>query len=48
MQVVWIVDGGGIPDDSYDDSTWEGGGETAEMENPGHVERATDFPNDFT
>ena len=47
MQGVRIVDGGIIPDDSSDDSTQEGGGETAAMEKPGHGDRATDFPNDF-
>ena len=48
MQVVRRVDGGGIPDESSDDSTWEGGGYTAAIENPGHGGRATEFPNDFT
>ena len=47
MQGVQIVDGDGIPDNSYDDSTWEGGRDTAAMENPGIGGRAADFPNGF-
>ena len=47
MQGVWGVDGGGIPDDSSDDSTWEGGGDTTDLENPGRGGRATDFTNDI-
>ena len=47
MQGVRIVDGVSIPDESSDDSTWEGGGDTAAMDNPGHGDRSTDFPNDF-
>ena len=47
MVVVRIFDGGGIPDKLSDDSTREGGGYTAEMENPGRRGRATDFWNDF-
>ena len=46
MQEVQRVDGGGIPDKSYDDSTREGGGDTTEKNNPGRGGWATDFPND--
>ena len=31
-----IVFGGRIPEESYDDSTWEGGGDMTAMEHPGH------------
>ena len=47
MQGVRRVDGGGIPDESSDESTWEGGGEMSAMENPGRGGRATAFLNDF-
>ena len=47
MQGVRRVYGSMILDKSSDDSTWEGGGDTASMENPGCGGRATDFPNDF-
>ena len=48
MQGVRRVVGGGIPDDSSDDSTWEGGGETTAMDHPRRGGWATDFQNDFT
>ena len=47
MQGVRRVDGGGIPDESSDDSAWEGGRDTTAMENPGRRGRATDFLNDI-
>ena len=47
MQGVRVVDGGGIPGESPDYSTWEGGGDATELDNPGRGGRATDFPNDI-
>ena len=47
MQSVRIAVGGGIPDESYDDSTWEGGGNTMEMEHPGCGGWASDFQDDL-
>ena len=47
MQGVRIFVGGGIPDKSYDDSTWEGGGDTTEMEHTGLRGWASEFQNDF-
>ena len=47
MQGLRRVDGGGIPDETSDDSTLEGGGDTTEMDNPGRRGRATDFPNEI-
>ena len=48
IQGVRSVDGGRITDESSDDSTWKGGGDTAAMENLSRRGRATEFPNDFT
>ena len=48
LQGLWRVDGGRIPDQSSNDSTWEGGRDTTEMENPGSGGRAADFPNDIS
>ena len=45
MQGVQGVYGGGIPDESSYDSTWEVGGDTTEMENPGRRGRITVFSN---
>ena len=45
MQGVWGDNGGGIPGESPDYSTWEGGGYATELENPGCGGRATDIPN---
>ena len=47
MQGVRRVDVGVILDESSDDSTWEGAGDTAAMENTDRGGRATDFPNVF-
>ena len=47
MQGVQGVDGGGIPDKSSDDSTWEGGGDKTELENPGRRGRAAEFRMTF-
>ena len=38
-------DGSGIPGESSDDSTWEGGGDTTELENTVRKGRATDISN---
>ena len=48
MQGVRRVVGDGIPDESPDDSTWEGGGNTTAMEHPSRGVWASDFQNDFT
>ena len=45
MQGVRRVVGSGIPDESSDDSTWEGGGVTTAMEHPGGGFWASDFQN---
>ena len=45
MQRVRLDDGGGIPGESPDESTWEGGGDATELENPGRWGQTTDFPN---
>ena len=47
MQGVQRVDGGRIPDESYDDSTWEGGRDRVEMENSGRGGRSMEFTNEF-
>ena len=47
MQGVQRVVGGGIPDESSDYLTWEGGGNTTAMEHPGRGGWALDFHNDF-
>ena len=47
MQGVRRVVGGSIPDDSYDDSTLEGGRNTTVIEHPGHGGWASEFQNDF-
>ena len=39
--------GGWIPVESSDDSTWEGGGETVEMEHTGHREWSLELPDVF-
>ena len=39
--------GGGIPVDSYDDSTWEGGGYTSSMKHPGRGYWASYFQDDL-
>ena len=39
------VVGGSIPEELYDDSTWEGGGYTMAMEHPGRGGWASDFQN---
>ena len=41
------VVGGRIPVESYDDSTWEGGGDTSAMEHPGHRGWASDLQDDL-
>ena len=45
MQGVRGDDGGRMPGESPDDSTWEGGGDATVLENPGRGGRATDFMN---
>ena len=45
IQGVRRVDGSRIPDESSDDSTWEGIRDTTKMENPGYGMRAMDLPN---
>ena len=47
MRSVRRVLGGGIPDKSSDDSTWEVGGNTTEMEHPGRGVWASDFQDDL-
>ena len=47
MQGVRRVVDGGIPDESSDDSTWEGDGYTTAMEHLGRGGWASDFQNDF-
>ena len=47
MKGVWRVVGGGIPDESYDESTWEGGRNKTAMEHPGCGGWASDFQNDL-
>ena len=47
MRRMRRVVGGGIPDESYDDSTWEVGGDTAAMEHPGRRDWASDFQDDL-
>ena len=47
MCSVRIVVGVGIPDESYDDSTWEGGGDTTAMEHPGRGDWASEFQDDL-
>ena len=37
-----------IPFESYDDSTWESGGDTLAMEHPGRGDRASDLQDDLT
>ena len=39
--------GGRIPVESYDESTWEGGGDTSEMEHPGRGDRASELQDDL-
>ena len=48
MRRMQRVVGGGIPDESYDNSTWEGGGETTAMDHPGRGDWASDFQNGLT
>ena len=38
-------DGGGIPDESPDDSTWAGGIGATELDKPGHGARDMDISN---
>ena len=45
MRLVRRYVGGRIPVKSSDDSTWEGGGETAAMEHTGHGNRTPDLPD---
>ena len=47
MWSVQRVVGGGTPDDSYDDSTWEGGGNTTAMDHPGRGGWALEFQGDL-
>ena len=45
MKGVRRVVGGGIPDESSDNSTWEGGKDMTAMEHPGRRVWALDFHN---
>ena len=47
MQALRIVVGGRILDESSDDSTWEGGGDTTVLEQPGRGGWDMDFKNYF-
>ena len=47
MRCIRRVVDGRIPDEPYDDSTWEGGRDTKAMEHPGHGYWATDFQDDL-
>ena len=47
MRRMQRVVGGRIPVKSYDDSTWEGVGDTSAMEHPGRGDWASDFQNDL-
>ena len=47
MRSLRRVVGGGIHDESYDDSTWEGVGNTTAMEHPGRWSWALDFQDDL-
>ena len=42
-----IVVGSRVPVESYDDSTWEGGGDTSAMEHPGRGDWASDLQDDL-
>ena len=44
IQGVWGDDGGGIPGESSNESTWNSGGDATELENPGRGVWATNFP----
>ena len=48
MQGVQGVDGGGIPDESSDDSILEVGGDMLDMDNPGRGVLAKYFLNEIT
>ena len=47
MRRMRRVVGRGIPVESYDDSTWERGGYTSEMEHPGRGDWASGFQDDL-
>ena len=47
MRRMQRVVGDGIPDEPYDDSTWEGGEYTTSMEQPGRRDWTSDFQNDL-
>ena len=47
LRSVRRVVGGGIPDEPYDDSTWEGDGDTTAMEHPGSGGWALDLQDDL-
>ena len=47
MRILRRVVGGGISDNSYDDSTWEGGGNTTAMDHPVRGGWALEFQDDL-
>ena len=47
MRCMRRVVGGGIPDESCDDSTLEGGRDTTAMYHPGRGDWASDFQDDL-